>query len=61
MMARNRPRPKIPLRDWISRELGHDEIVRFLNRNLNEEKAANIKLNTVALRKGVNAKASSAA
>ena len=38
-------------------ELGHDEIVRFTT-NLNEEKAANAKLNTVALRKGVNAKAS---
>lgn len=42
-------------------ELGHDEIVRFLTTNLNEEKAANTKLNTVALRKGVNAKASSGA
>lgn len=42
-------------------ELGHDEIVRFLTTNLNEEKAANTKLNTVALRKGVNAKASSTA
>jgi ferritin-like metal-binding protein YciE len=42
-------------------ELGQDEIVRFLNTNLNEEKAANTKLNTVALRKGVNAKASTAA
>jgi ferritin-like metal-binding protein YciE len=42
-------------------ELGHDEIVRFLTTNLNEEKAANNKLNTVALRKGVNAKASTAA
>ena len=42
-------------------ELGHDEIVRFLTTNLNEEKAANTKLNTVALRKGVNAKASTAA
>jgi ferritin-like metal-binding protein YciE len=41
--------------------LGHDDIVRFLNTNLNEEKAANTKLNTVALRKGVNAKASDAA
>lgn len=41
--------------------LGHDEIVRFLTTNLNEEKAANTKLNTVALRKGVNAKASDAA
>src|ERR1700684_1726276 len=34
-------------------ELGHDEIVRLLNTNLNEEKAANTKLNTVAVRKGV--------
>jgi ferritin-like metal-binding protein YciE len=42
-------------------ELGHDEIVRFLTTNLNEEKAANTKLNTVALRKGVNRKASDAA
>jgi ferritin-like metal-binding protein YciE len=41
--------------------LGHDEIVRFLTTNLNEEKAANTKLNTIALRKGVNAKASNAA
>ena len=41
--------------------LGHDEIVRFLTTNLNEEHAANTKLNTVALRKGVNTKASSAA
>jgi ferritin-like metal-binding protein YciE len=38
-------------------ELGHEEVVRFLNTNLNEEKAANTKLNTVALRKGVNKKA----
>jgi ferritin-like metal-binding protein YciE len=42
-------------------QLGHDEVVRFLTTNLNEEKAANTKLNTVALRKGVNSKASSAA
>jgi ferritin-like metal-binding protein YciE len=42
-------------------ELGHEEIVRFLNTNLNEEKAANTKLNSVALRKGVNKKAASAA
>jgi ferritin-like metal-binding protein YciE len=42
-------------------QLGHDDIVRFLTTNLNEEKAANTKLNTVALRKGVNAKASNAA
>ena len=40
-------------------ELGHDDIVRFLNTNLNEEKAANTKLNTVAMRKGVNRKAAS--
>jgi ferritin-like metal-binding protein YciE len=42
-------------------ELGHDEVVRFLTTNLNEEKAANTKLTTVALRKSVNAKASNAA
>lgn len=40
--------------------LGHEDIVRFLNTNLNEEKAANTKLNTVALRKGVNTKATAA-
>jgi hypothetical protein len=49
--------PEIDGRGVASR----DEIVRFLTTNLNEEKAANTKLNTVALRKGVNAKASSAA
>jgi len=37
--------------------LGHDEVVRFLTTNLNEEKAANTKLNSVAVRKGVNRKA----
>jgi ferritin-like metal-binding protein YciE len=42
-------------------ELGHDEIVRFLTTNLNEEMAANKKLNAVATRKGVNKKAASAA
>lgn len=36
-------------------------VERFLTTNLNEEKAANTKLNTVALRKGVNTKASNAA
>jgi ferritin-like metal-binding protein YciE len=41
-------------------ELGHDDVVRLLTTNLNEEKAANTKLNTVALRKGVNNKASAA-
>jgi ferritin-like metal-binding protein YciE len=46
----------------IDREaLGHDDIVRFLTTNLNEEKAANTKLNTIATRKGVNAKACDAA
>ncbi len=39
--------------------LGQDDIVRFLTTNLNEEKAADTKLNTVALRKGVNRKAAS--
>lgn len=41
-------------------ELGHDDVVRLLTTNLNEEKAANTKLNAVALRKGVNRKASAA-
>jgi ferritin-like metal-binding protein YciE len=40
-------------------EFGHDDIVRFLTTNLNEEKVANTKLNTIALRKGVNRKAAS--
>jgi ferritin-like metal-binding protein YciE len=39
-------------------ELGHDEIVRFLTTNLNEERAADTKLITVARHEGVNAKAS---
>src|SRR5947208_14685224 len=39
--------------------VGHDDIVRFLTTNLNEEKAADRKLSTVALRKGVNRKAAS--
>lgn len=38
-------------------ELGHEDVVRFLTTNLNEEKAANSKLNNLALRKGVNKKA----
>jgi hypothetical protein len=38
-------------------EHGHDDIVRFLTTNLNEEKAANTRLNTVAMRKGVNRRA----
>lgn len=39
--------------------LGHDDITRFLTTNLNEEKAADQKLSSVALRKGVNRKAAS--
>ena len=39
-------------------ELGHDEIVRFLTTNPNEERAEDTKLIPVARRKGVNAKAS---
>ena len=39
--------------------VGHDDIVRLLNTNLNEEKAADKKLSTIALRKGVNRKAAS--
>jgi len=39
--------------------LGHDDVVRFLTTNLNEEKAADKKLSSIALRKGVNRKAAS--
>jgi ferritin-like metal-binding protein YciE len=39
--------------------LGHDDIIRLLNTNLNEEKAADKKLSSVAVRKGVNRKAAS--
>jgi ferritin-like metal-binding protein YciE len=39
--------------------LGHDDIIRLLNTNLNEEKAADKNLSTVALRKGINRKAAS--
>jgi len=39
--------------------IGHDDIVRLLNTNLNEEKAADRKLSSIALRKGVNRKAAS--
>jgi len=42
-------------------QLGHDDVVRFLTTNLNEETATNTKLNTLAMRKGVNKKAASAA
>jgi ferritin-like metal-binding protein YciE len=40
-------------------ELGRDDIVRYLTTNLNEEKAADRKLSTLALRKGVNRRAAS--
>jgi ferritin-like metal-binding protein YciE len=40
-----------------AQELGHEEIVRFLTTNLNEEQATDTKLNTLALRKGVNRRA----
>jgi ferritin-like metal-binding protein YciE len=43
---------------WAA-SLGHDDIIRLLNTNLNEEKAADKKLSTVAVRKGVNRKAAS--
>jgi ferritin-like metal-binding protein YciE len=39
--------------------LGHDDVIRLLNTNLNEEKAADKKLSSVAVRKGVNRKAAS--
>jgi ferritin-like metal-binding protein YciE len=39
--------------------MGHDDIIRLLTTNLNEEKAADKKLSTVAVRKGVNRKAAS--
>jgi ferritin-like metal-binding protein YciE len=45
---------------WAEK-LGHEDVVRFLTTNLNEETATNRKLNTIATRKGVNSKAASAA
>jgi len=39
--------------------VGHDDIVRLLSTTLKEEKAADKKLSTVAVRKGVNRKAAS--
>jgi ferritin-like metal-binding protein YciE len=39
--------------------VGHDDIVRLLNTNLNEEKAADKKLSTLAIRRGLNRKAAS--
>ena len=39
--------------------LGHDDIIRLLTTNLNEEKAADKKLSTIAVRKGVNRRAAS--
>jgi ferritin-like metal-binding protein YciE len=43
---------------WAEK-IGHDDIIPLLNTNLNEEKATDKKLSTVALRKGVNRKAAS--
>ena len=43
---------------WAS-QLGHDDVIRLLTTNLNEEKAADSKLSNVAMRKGVNLKAAS--
>jgi ferritin-like metal-binding protein YciE len=40
-------------------ELGRDDVVRLLTSNLNEEKAADKKLSSIALRKGVNRRAAS--
>jgi ferritin-like metal-binding protein YciE len=45
---------------WAEK-LGHDDVVRFLTTNLNEETATNSKLNTIAMRKVVNTKAVNAA
>jgi ferritin-like metal-binding protein YciE len=39
--------------------LGRDDVIRLLTANLNEEKAADKKLSTVAVRKGVNRRAAS--
>lgn len=47
------------LKDAWADEFGRDDVVRLLTTNLNEEKAADKKLSTVALRKGVNRKAAS--
>ena len=53
-----RNRPLWDLIAWAD-ELGRDDVVRLLTINLNEEKAADKKLSTVALRKGVNRRAES--
>jgi ferritin-like metal-binding protein YciE len=45
---------------WAEK-LGHEDVVRFLTTNLNEEKATNTKLNTIATRRGVNTKAANVA
>jgi ferritin-like metal-binding protein YciE len=39
--------------------LGHDDVIRLLNTNLNEEKAADKKLSSIAENRGVNRKAAS--
>jgi ferritin-like metal-binding protein YciE len=41
---------------WAS-QLSHDDVIRLLTTTLNEEKAADKKLTTIAKRKGVNRKA----
>jgi ferritin-like metal-binding protein YciE len=43
---------------WAN-ELGRDDVARLLTTNLNEEKAADKKLTTVAESRGVNRKAAS--
>src|SRR5207237_5985225 len=43
---------------WAN-ELGRDDVVRLLTTNLNEEKAADKKLSSIAERKGVNRRAAS--
>ena len=45
---------------WAEK-LGHEDVVRFLTTNLNEEKATNTKLNTIATRRGGNTKAANVA
>jgi len=41
-------------------QLGHNDVVNLLTTTLNEEKAADAKLNTIATRKGVNERATAA-
>jgi ferritin-like metal-binding protein YciE len=41
---------------WADK-LGHEDVLRLLTTNLNKEKAANTKLDTVALHKGASTRA----